>query len=78
MHHIFKELSLEFTIFGLLLHICCFGICLLARIGLDYYTTKNNTFNDIIINNLTKLCNMTCACFFIQTHILQAQPSFYF
>ncbi len=39
---------------------------------------KKNTFNDIVINNLTKLCNMTCACFYIQNHIFQTQPSFYF
>jgi len=42
-----------------------------ACIGLDYYTTNNNTFNDIIINNLTKWCNITYACFFNQNYILK-------
>jgi len=46
----------------MLLYLYCFGICLFACISLEYYTTNNNTFNDIVISNLTKLYNITCAC----------------
>jgi hypothetical protein len=59
---ILRVLRLEFTIFGILFHLCCFQIWFLACIGLDYYTTKN-TFNDIIINNLTKSYNTRACCF---------------
>ncbi len=54
IHHILGVLMLKITI--LLLFWNCFK---LACIGLDYYTTNNNTFNDIIINNLTKLYDIT-------------------
>jgi hypothetical protein len=77
MHHILEILRLEFTICGLLLHFCCFGICLFACIGLNYYTTNNNTFNNIVISNLTKLY-ITCVCSSIQDHIFQIKTSFYF
>ncbi len=76
MHYILRVLKLEFTIFGLLLHLCCFGICLLAFIGLDYYTTKN-TFNDMVISNLTKLYNITYAFSFTQDYIFQNKHSIF-
>jgi len=34
--------------------------------------------NDVIINNLTKLYNITCACSFIQDYIFQIETPFYF
>ncbi len=55
-------MRLEFT------NLYCFGIFFLACISLDYYTT-NNTFNDIVINNLNKLYHITCACSCIQYYI---------
>ncbi len=69
-------LRLEFTIFGVLLHLCCFRICFLKCVGLDYYT--NNTFNDIVINNLTKLYNITRACSFTKDYIFQTKLPFKF
>jgi len=77
MHHILGVLKLKFTIFDLLLHLCCFGIFLFACIGLDYYTTNNNTFNEIVIN-LTILYNITCACPSTQDNIFQTKPAFLF
>jgi hypothetical protein len=77
MHHILEVLKLKFAIFDLLFQLHCFGLCLFACIGLDYYTI-DNTFNDIIINNITKLYNITCACFFTQNYIFQTSPPFYF
>ncbi len=77
MDYILRVLKLEFTIFGLLIHLCYFGICLFACIGLDYYTTKD-TFNDMVINKLTKLYNITCAFSFNQDYIFQTKPPFYF
>ncbi len=71
MHHILGILRSEFTILLL------FWICFLTCIGLDYYTT-NNIFNDIVINNLTKLLNIKCACFFIQDYTFQIKPSYYY
>jgi len=62
MYHILGILRFKFTIFGILLHLYCFGICVFACINLGYYTTNNNTFNDIVISNLTKLYNITCEC----------------
>jgi hypothetical protein len=62
MHHILGILKLEFTTPLLFWNLS-------SCIGLDYYTTNNNTFNDIIINNLTKLHNITCACSFAQDYI---------
>ncbi len=69
MHHIFRILKLEFTIFGLLFHIFCFGIYFFDCIGLDYHITNNNTFCNIIINNLTKLYNITCIFFYSRLYI---------
>ncbi len=45
---------------------------------LDYYTTNNNTFNNIVINNLAKLCNITFAYSFIQDYIFQTKLPFSF
>jgi hypothetical protein len=67
MHHILRVLRLEFTIPLLV------WICLVACIGLDYYTTNN-----IVINNLTKLYNIKGACSFIQDYIFQIKPSYYY
>jgi hypothetical protein len=63
IHHILEVCGLKF-----IMYLCCFGICFLTCIGLDYYTINNNTFNDVVINNLTKLY-ITCACYFIQEYI---------
>jgi hypothetical protein len=76
MHHIFGVLKLELTIIGLLLHLCYFGICVIAYIGLDYYTTNKNKFKNIVINNVNKLYNITCVCSFIQDYIFQIKPPF--
>jgi len=32
----------------------------------------------MVINNLTKLYNIKCACYFIQDYIFQIKPSYYF
>ncbi len=78
MHHIFGVLRLTYTIFGLLFHLCCFGFFFFARIGLDYYTTNNNAFNNTFINNLIKLYNITCAFFNIQDYIFQTNHVCFF
>jgi hypothetical protein len=70
MYHILGVLMLKITILLL------FWIKL-ACIGLDYYITNNNTFNDIVINNLTKLYNITWSCSSIQDYIFQTKPPFY-
>jgi hypothetical protein len=71
MHYILEVLKLES------LYLCCFGINILACIGLDYYTTNNNTFTDIVMNNLIKLY-ITCACSSIQNYNFQKKSPFYF
>ncbi len=71
MHDILGILKLEFTMPVLFWNLS-------SGIGLDYYTTNNNTFNDIIISNLTKLYNITCACSFTQDYIYFLKPQFYF
>ncbi len=71
MHRILGTLKLEFNMPLLVWNLS-------SCIGLDYYTTNNNTCIDIIINNLTKLYNITCTCSFTQDYILKTKPQFYF
>jgi hypothetical protein len=64
--------ALRFTIFGILHHLCCFKICFLMCVGLDYYTTNNT----LIIHNLTKLYNITCACSLTKDYPFQTKLPF--
>jgi hypothetical protein len=77
MHHILEVLMLKFTIFVLFTSILLFGICFLACIGLDYMTTNNNRFNDVVISNLAKLY-ITSVFFYSRLYIFKQNYHFIF
>jgi len=71
VHHILGILRFNFTIPLL------FGFFFKTCINSNYYITNNNTINEIVISNQTKLY-ITCVCSFIEEYIFQTKPFFYF
>jgi hypothetical protein len=51
-----------------LIHVCCFRIYLTCFSFIHYKI--NNKFSDIVINKLSKLYNITCACVLLLNYIL--------
>jgi hypothetical protein len=71
IHHILGILRFKCTIPLL------FGIYFFTCINSYYCITNNNTFNEIVISNWTKLY-ITCVCSFIQEYFFKKKPLFYF